>query len=180
MVRISERIIKEVLEKQNNRCADCPRELTPKITHFDHILPRWDGGDDDLENIQALCANCHSNKTHTENKKKFLKKKVKNNGEKILPSKNNPKKEHQRFFEAYNVLTESDMLSFPRFRESTAKKIAEVFCKEENYSKFYDFLEIFDELTESDMLSSPKFSGRDALKMALRRVGVSMDLSFLN
>lgn len=180
MARISEKIKKEILKQQNNRCADCPRELTPKITHFDHILPKWDGGYDDLENIQALCANCHANKTHTENKKRHLRKKAKKDFEKTSSTIGDPKKEHQRFSEIYDTLTYSDMLSNPRFRESTAKKIAEVFCKEKNYSKFNNFLEIFDDLTYSDMLTSPRFNGKEALEMAFKRVAVPMNLNFLN
>ena len=66
----------KILERQNNKCADCPRELTPKITHFDHILPKWDGGTNDPANIQALCSICHAVKTHTENKKRAIRKKL--------------------------------------------------------------------------------------------------------
>jgi 5-methylcytosine-specific restriction protein A len=35
-------------------------------TQVDHILPRRAGGGDELENLQALCASCHSKKTRAE------------------------------------------------------------------------------------------------------------------
>lgn len=34
--------------------------------HVDHIAPRAQGGGDDLANLQALCAPCHSAKTARE------------------------------------------------------------------------------------------------------------------
>ena len=39
-------------------------------SHVDHIVPMADGGEPyELENLQALCASCHSRKTLKENKK---------------------------------------------------------------------------------------------------------------
>jgi hypothetical protein len=36
--------------------------------HRDHIQPRWDGGSDEPDNIQFICANCHQDKTLRETK----------------------------------------------------------------------------------------------------------------
>lgn len=35
-------------------------------TQVDHIIPRSRGGDDTMENLQGLCAACHSRKTVAE------------------------------------------------------------------------------------------------------------------
>ena len=39
---------------------------TEPSTQVDHIIPRLKGGDDSLENLQGVCASCHSHKTATE------------------------------------------------------------------------------------------------------------------
>lgn len=36
--------------------------------HVDHITPRSEGGKDTMDNLQALCAACHSKKTRLENR----------------------------------------------------------------------------------------------------------------
>lgn len=35
-------------------------------TQVDHVVPRSKGGDDSEDNLQALCASCHSKKTRRE------------------------------------------------------------------------------------------------------------------
>jgi hypothetical protein len=44
-----------------SRCGASRRKL-----HRDHITPKWQGGADDEDNIQMLCANCHEDKTYEE------------------------------------------------------------------------------------------------------------------
>lgn len=48
-------------------CAKCLEQglITP-ATERDHIVPLFEGGTDDRDNIQALCADCHAAKTAAE------------------------------------------------------------------------------------------------------------------
>ncbi len=49
-------------------CAKClARGIREKAIDVDHIVPLAEGGDDDPDNLQALCKSCHSRKTATEN-----------------------------------------------------------------------------------------------------------------
>ena len=49
-------------------CAHClsERGLRVKAVDVDHIIPLAEGGDDDFDNLQALCKSCHSRKTARE------------------------------------------------------------------------------------------------------------------
>src|SRR3989338_6539043 len=60
----------EVLARQKNRCARCKKPLDMRATHFDHIKEVYKGGKSKIDNLQALCANCHNVKTHEEKLKK--------------------------------------------------------------------------------------------------------------
>lgn len=40
--------------------------VTTAALHVDHIVPRARGGSDDPDNLQSLCAPCHSKKTASE------------------------------------------------------------------------------------------------------------------
>lgn len=42
-------------------CEYC--QIERRARHQDHIIPRWQGGADDVANYQYLCANCHQDKT---------------------------------------------------------------------------------------------------------------------
>jgi 5-methylcytosine-specific restriction endonuclease McrA len=35
-------------------------------TEIDHIKPHWDGGTDNIENLQVLCYRCHQQKSAEE------------------------------------------------------------------------------------------------------------------
>lgn len=56
---------KVVAASQKWRCAQCD-ELLPSSYQVDHRHPLWDGGSDTLDNLQALCPNCHATKTQKE------------------------------------------------------------------------------------------------------------------
>jgi 5-methylcytosine-specific restriction endonuclease McrA len=46
------------------RCAIC-KEVSSHL-EVDHIRPLWDGGTDELENLQVLCYECHKEKSREE------------------------------------------------------------------------------------------------------------------
>lgn len=47
--------------RRHPRCVLCGG----RASHVDHIVPRRQGGTDDVANLQALCWSCHSRKTAT-------------------------------------------------------------------------------------------------------------------
>lgn len=53
----------EVLERDENRCVQCGADATD----VDHVLPVALGGDDEVENLQSLCSDCHKRKTVQDN-----------------------------------------------------------------------------------------------------------------
>ena len=53
----------EVFWRDGATCRLCKDELGDLRWQCDHIVPLWDGGSNGMENLQALCANCHSEKT---------------------------------------------------------------------------------------------------------------------
>jgi 5-methylcytosine-specific restriction endonuclease McrA len=63
----NEKII--VLSRQNMRCNMCTCKLVihpytnRKLFEFDHVIPRHKRGPTTLNNMQALCRNCHGVKT---------------------------------------------------------------------------------------------------------------------
>ena len=46
-------------------CQHC-NEYAGKSAHCDHIIPKAQGGTNELSNLQALCHRCHSIKTKAE------------------------------------------------------------------------------------------------------------------
>jgi len=55
---------------QNYRCAICNADLANGF-ECDHLVPWSKGGQTTLENLQALCLNCHSSKTQEEAKRRL-------------------------------------------------------------------------------------------------------------
>lgn len=47
-----------VLKRDNYRCVNCRK--TGKHLHAHHIVPRSEGGTNDLDNLVTLCERCHS------------------------------------------------------------------------------------------------------------------------
>lgn len=52
----------EVLKRAKGRCQLCGIPASVKFLHVDHIRPRNKGGDTRIENFQALCYTCNSQK----------------------------------------------------------------------------------------------------------------------
>lgn len=53
---------KYVASKQHWRCAMC-KHVLPSRYEVDHIIQWAKGGSDNISNLQALCPNCHADKT---------------------------------------------------------------------------------------------------------------------
>ena len=63
---LSEAIKKNIAYNQSYKCQICLSLLPPSF-QIDHIIPFSISFDDNDNNLQALCANCHSVKTQREN-----------------------------------------------------------------------------------------------------------------
>jgi 5-methylcytosine-specific restriction endonuclease McrA len=48
-----------VLQKGKNQCWKCKKRLIRKNTHIHHLAPEVKGGKTELENLVALCVDCH-------------------------------------------------------------------------------------------------------------------------
>lgn len=59
-------IRKEVLFRQHYLCYGC-KQMLPSTYQIDHITPFALCGKNDINNLQALCPNCHSYKTRNDN-----------------------------------------------------------------------------------------------------------------
>ena len=57
---------KFVASNQNWRCAHCDNQLSAWF-EVDHKLRLEHGGDNHINNLEALCRNCHGQKTAMEN-----------------------------------------------------------------------------------------------------------------
>ena len=55
----------QIAASQKWCCRICT-ELLPGVFHIDHTIPLKFGGDDNLENVTAVCIQCHALKTHEE------------------------------------------------------------------------------------------------------------------
>ena len=56
----------EVLKRANGRCELCGISKDEKALEVDHIVPKNTGGEDSINNYQALCFTCNSNKRDTD------------------------------------------------------------------------------------------------------------------
>jgi 5-methylcytosine-specific restriction endonuclease McrA len=52
-----------LLQDCNSRCAHCGKILTVETMQVDHILPRIQGGSDEILNLQPLCKDCNQGKS---------------------------------------------------------------------------------------------------------------------
>lgn len=62
---IPKSIQNEVLVRQGYGCYNCGHML-PAVKHFHHKIPISKGGKNNIDNIIALCPNCHYAKHHGE------------------------------------------------------------------------------------------------------------------
>ena len=60
----------KVFERQKHRCALCKKPLTIGRYHIDHKKPLADGGTNDPRNLQALCPDCHDEKSKRDSAKR--------------------------------------------------------------------------------------------------------------
>ena len=67
MPRVSASISKQVAASQEWKCKKCVTTLSSAF-QIDHIIPKCQGGTNDVSNLQALCPNCHALKTQKEPK----------------------------------------------------------------------------------------------------------------
>ncbi len=59
---------RRIAAKQNYKCKKCKRLLS--VYHIDHIKEFSGGGSDRESNLQALCPNCHAEKTERDRHRK--------------------------------------------------------------------------------------------------------------
>ena len=91
---VKESMKKQVASEQNWRCKICAMQL-PGNYEIDHIKPIKNGGVNDRLNLQALCRNCHGEKTQRETsgikeqKKLTMKQTFERQGYKFADSVNN-------------------------------------------------------------------------------------------
>ena len=65
---VSETKKKYVASNQNWKCKSCGDMLTHTF-EVDHVVRLQNGGSNDVNNLVAMCVNCHKNKTAHENMK---------------------------------------------------------------------------------------------------------------
>jgi diadenosine tetraphosphate (Ap4A) HIT family hydrolase len=57
----------QVLKRADGRCELCGISKEEKALEVDHIIPKSAGGEDSIDNYQALCFTCNANKRDTDN-----------------------------------------------------------------------------------------------------------------
>tara|TARA_B100001057_G_C22443882_1_gene792283 strand:- start:21 stop:356 length:336 start_codon:yes stop_codon:yes gene_type:complete len=63
--KVSESKKKYIASNQKWRCAHCTN-LLDNTYEVDHIIALYRGGTNELDNLEALCRNCHGKKTFKE------------------------------------------------------------------------------------------------------------------
>ena len=65
-----ERLRARILKRDSYLCQPCKRKgRVTQATQVDHIKPKAKGGTDDEGNCQSICADCHLEKTATEDRR---------------------------------------------------------------------------------------------------------------
>ncbi|MFH8119917.1 MAG: HNH endonuclease [Candidatus Aenigmatarchaeota archaeon] len=67
-IRIREPIPKslrqEVFKRDGYKCVECGATKETTTLHVDHIIPKSEGGTDELDNLQTLCEKCNLAKSN--------------------------------------------------------------------------------------------------------------------
>lgn len=61
-----DKLRKQILIRDKHLCQACLPRVTP-ANQVDHIIPKAKGGTDDPANLQAICKECHDEKTIRDN-----------------------------------------------------------------------------------------------------------------
>jgi len=61
---ISKSLRHEVFKRDNYKCVECGATKETAILHVDHIIPKSEGGTDELDNLQTLCEKCNIAKSN--------------------------------------------------------------------------------------------------------------------
>ena len=64
--KVNKNIRNELIIKQDNKCNHCDNVLS-QYYQVDHITALQYGGNDEFDNLQALCCECHAKKSSIEN-----------------------------------------------------------------------------------------------------------------
>lgn len=67
--KVSDQVKKQVAADQEWNCAICGERLKASY-EVDHIVALEDGGSNNIDNLRAVCRNCHGDKTVNENIKR--------------------------------------------------------------------------------------------------------------
>jgi hypothetical protein len=67
--KVSDQLKKIVASQQRWNCKKC-KNILDATYEVDHIIALEDGGNNDIQNLQALCRNCHGKKTMEDNIKR--------------------------------------------------------------------------------------------------------------
>lgn len=52
-----------IADRGVEKCEECGYDRFPEAIHVHHVIPRAEGGSDQLSNLKLLCPNCHE-ETH--------------------------------------------------------------------------------------------------------------------
>ena len=65
--RINKQVRQTIATNQDHKCNDCKTTLTAYF-QIDHLIGLQYGGTDEIDNLQALCGDCHTKKSIIENR----------------------------------------------------------------------------------------------------------------
>ena len=68
--KVSDKVKKYVAANQTWKCIKC-KKILDATYEVDHIVPLYKGGSNEPNNLQALCRNCHGQKTLEDSISKF-------------------------------------------------------------------------------------------------------------